>query len=158
MPRTHRLWLFSILSIVIVCFIFHNSLQNCTESNAVSMDVVSFVTPLLNPTGWFPVGIFHTIVRKLAHFSEFGALGICLTGASLNMSWSGKKQWIVPILLALLIAVVDENIQRVSGRVCSLKDILIDLGGALSGTGATALFIQVKMYRRKTEGDSPCQN
>lgn len=137
---------------------FYNSLQTCTDSNAVSMGAAAFVVPLLDPAGWLPADMFHVIVRKLAHFAEFGVLGICLTGASLNMDWSGKKRWIAPILLGLLAAVVDENIQRVSGRVYSLRDILIDFGGTSSGAGATALVIQLKTRRRKTEEDSSCQN
>ena len=90
MTRKLRLAIFSILSFVILLFIFSNSLQSGPESNAKSGWVADFLTPLLNTFGWIPEDVFHRLIRKLAHFTEFGALGVCLTGMSLNMNWQGR--------------------------------------------------------------------
>ena len=93
MTRKHRLVLFSILSLAILLFIFSKSLQNGPESNEKSGWVAELLAPLLNPFGWIPEELFHALVRKLAHFAEFCALGISFTGTSLNINWQGRRRW-----------------------------------------------------------------
>lgn len=73
---------------------------------------------------------YGTIVRKLAHFSEFFLLGIF---AYLNVIEYYKDHYIfLSCLLCLFYAVFDEIHQMfVVGRNCSVYDILIDFSGSL---------------------------
>ncbi len=80
----------------------------------------------------------HRVIRKLAHFSEFMLLG-CLTAllaAHLSTCVSGLKAWVqwgAPAVLGLLCAMLDEALQRFTGRGPSLGDVLLDFAGALAG-------------------------
>ena len=131
MNRKYRLCLFAILSILILCFIFGNSMQSGEESNAVSGGVSSWLKPILDPFDRMTDEYFHYLVRKLAHFTEFAALGFCLTGVACNLKKS--THWMMPALWALCAAVTDETIQRFTGRTCALKDVFIDFSGAIAG-------------------------
>ena len=159
MTRKHRLVLFSILSLAILMFIFSNSLQNGPVSNAKSSKIAQLLAPLLNPFGWIPKDLFHALVRKLAHFTEFCVLGISLTGVSLNINWQGKRRWLAPVLSALLAAVADETIQRFTWRTSAFKDVLIDASGTVCGVLLVALILLLwQKYKRKQEGESSCLN
>ena len=159
MTRKHRLVFFGVLSYVILVFIFSNSLQSGFESNAKSGWVAEFLTPLLNPFGWIPEDVFHRLIRKLAHFTEFGALGVCLAGVSMNIAWQGKRRWVAPIIVAFLVASIDETIQRFTGRTSLFKDVLIDLSGATCGVLLVALILLLwQKHKRKQGGKSSCPN
>ena len=83
------------------------------------------------------------LVRKLAHFTEYGVLGfamganVALRGREL-VSGSAKTpqiyRWTYGLLLMLAIAVVDESIQIVTpGRGAMVADVLLDMCGSLAG-------------------------
>ena len=138
MKRQYRLIFFTIFSLLILSFIFGNSLQSREESSAKSRGFMDLLRPILDPFGWFSDDFFHHLIRKLAHFTEFAALGICLTGVALNTLWTGKKRILLPILWSAMAAVTDENIQRFTGRSCAVKDMLLDTCGAVFGIGCVA--------------------
>ncbi len=85
------------------------------------------------------------IVRKVAHFSIYGLLGI-LTFIACYFS----KIKISPII-CLLYAVSDEVHQHfVKGRSCELRDIIIDFGGSLTGIiGMTIIFFIVSKIKQR---------
>ena len=131
MARKIRFFVFLTLALAIVCFIFSNSFQSGEESNEASGWVAAFLRPILNPFGRLDDDTFHALVRKLAHFVEFGALGTCLGGAACNVLWRGR--WLCFGGICLLTACADETIQYFTGRFNSLKDVCIDFAGALCG-------------------------
>jgi len=133
MKRKYRLVLFAILSLLVLCFIFGNSLQGGEASNAVSGGVSSWLKPILDPFDLISDVFFHILVRKLAHFTEFAALGFCLTGMVLNMNVTTKQRRYLPALWAFLAACTDETIQRFTGRTSAFKDVCIDFSGAVFG-------------------------
>ena len=133
MTQRHRAKLFGVLSLLVIGFIFANSLQGSVESNARSEEVAGMLDWLLNPFGWLSEEHFHKLVRKLAHFTEFSVLGFCLGGTFLSSALGGKKQWICPGLTVLGVACLDETIQSFTGRTNSIKDVLLDFGGGLCG-------------------------
>ena len=70
------------------------------------------------------------MLRKIAHFSEFAALGMCLAWLH-GMLQKGKLQ---PFLWGILAASVDETIQCfVPARGPGIKDVCIDSAGVLTG-------------------------
>jgi len=76
----------------------------------------------------------------LAHFVLFCAI------AAVPVYGSGPKAVWAAMLLALLLAVGTETLQYwVPGRHPTLRDVLIDLAGALAGCG-----LQVRVRRRRT--------
>lgn len=74
------------------------------------------------------------LVRKLAHFSIYAVIGVCM----MLVIYAFSKKIILSatfgLLLSMLYAMYDENRQLyVDGRSGSLKDVLIDSSGALTG-------------------------
>ena len=141
MARKLRIVIFSLLAVGMVCFIFSNSFQSAEVSNAASGWVADFLRPLLNPNGRMADEPYHKLIRKLAHFTEFGLLGFWLGGIAANIPW--PKKWLCAAGAAVLIACADETIQAFTGRTNSIKDVCIDGAGALCGIAAMALLVLV---------------
>lgn len=150
MKRKHRLIFFSIISLLILSFIFGNSLQSREESSKRSSGIADLLRPLLDPFGWLTEDTFHHLIRKLAHFTEFSILGMCLSGIAVNTAWQGSKRWAMPVLWSFAAALTDENIQRFTGRACQFKDVMLDLIGAIFGITLVFLVIWLRYrYRGK---------
>ena len=90
---------------------------------------------------------FITLVRKMAHFVEFGALGFL---------WAllGQLQWYpVMWLYGLGVAVIDETIQYfVPGRAMSTTDVVIDYCGFFCGF---ALVMVVARWLERKKSRNP---
>lgn len=148
MARKVRLIVFAVLAALVMCFIFSNSLQGSVESNAKSGWVAAFLRPILNPFGWLEEEAYHKLVRKLAHFAEFGLLGLCLGGVAANVSW--KRKWCFAAGAGVLTACIDETIQSFTGRTNSLKDVCIDSVGAACGLVFVWLVLRgIKRYKER---------
>lgn len=111
-----------------LCFIWGNSLLPGEVSGAFS-DWVKAILSAVLPTGpSVPGG--SGLLRKLAHFTEFAALGMCLTWLFGML----QKPHIWPFASGILAACVDETIQRfVPDRGPSLIDVGIDACGVFAG-------------------------
>ena len=114
---------------LLLCFIWGNSLLPGSVSGAISdwvRDLLSRIFP-----GEVPgVTTGGGLLRKIAHFTEFAALG-----ASLGwLSGMLRKSKLRPLLYGFGAACVDETIQVfVPGRGPSLKDVGIDTCGVIVG-------------------------
>ena len=129
MIRTEkRLRICATLLVLNLCFIWGNSLLPGEISGAIS-DWVKNLIAMLFP-GDSPVTSGGGLLRKIAHFTEFTALGACL--AWLFGMLEKGKYW--PLLCGVAAASVDETIQRfVPDRGPSLKDVGIDSCGVMAG-------------------------
>lgn len=145
MARKIRAGVFALLALAIIIFIFSNSLQSGPESHARSEGVAAFLRAILNPGNWLCDSAYHYLVRKLAHFTEFGALGVCLGGVAANVRMPHK--WRYGLLTAIIVACADETIQAFTGRTNSLKDVALDCLGALCGL----IFVWLIVSRKKKE-------
>lgn len=125
----NRLW--AALILLMLLFIWGNSLIPPETSWRISNAVQHFLalfTPVDAPAG-SGGGIWGTVVRKLAHFTEF-----CVLGTLLRARWQGARQETsLPLLLGLLTAVTDESIQAFTGRTSSVFDVWIDFAGVTAG-------------------------
>ncbi len=123
-----RLRLCMALLIALLVFIWGNSLMPGPVSQAIS----DWVKNLLfgPPSSSVEQETGSGIIRKLAHFTEFAALGMTLTWL-LGML---RKNRNLPLLLGTAAACIDETIQAfVPGRSPGLRDVLIDSCGVLAG-------------------------
>jgi len=126
--KRRRTAFWAVLLALNVCFIWGNSLLPGDISGAISDWVKRVLEALLPLSASEESG--GGFLRKLAHFTEFTALGICL--AVLFVRLGQKKYWAIPC--GCLVACVDETIQRfVPDRGPSLKDVGIDTCGVLTG-------------------------
>ena len=129
MKRTDkRLRLCITLLICNLIFIWGNSLLPGEISGTFSDWVKSILAQVL-PVGPDD-GSGGGLLRKMAHFTEFAALGMLLAWLH-GMLQKGKLR---PFLWGVLAASVDETIQRfVPDRGPSVKDVCIDSAGVLTG-------------------------
>ena len=145
------------LILLTLAFIWHNSMQSGAESASFSDLVRTFLEGLLG----FPIDPF--ILRKLAHFSEYGLLGVefswllnlrCRPDG--NHSAHGRNLLDFPAI-GLSAAVIDENIQVFSQRGSAVTDVLIDFAGFCTGFFGLTLLIflarKILAQRKKTNSD-----
>lgn len=129
-----RMWIFVLLWAAVTAFILNNSLQPADASNARSHGIADWLYGFPVFRRWMTADGFHRFIRKLAHFAEFGASGLCVGGFINNLSRIKNEKYIsLPLLIVLGTAVWDESIQLMSGRSSSVRDVLIDFAGALCG-------------------------
>ncbi len=142
-----KIYIWSLLIVITLCFIWGNSLLPAEQSGQISAAVQEIVERI--------VGVFFPdysarmeesgdgLLRKLAHFTEFLILGIELTVLLVRIL---KRSAALPPLGGLLAALTDETLQLFSeGRASLVTDVWIDFGGVLTGFLLTLLFT----YRRK---------
>ena len=127
MIRTRkRLWLCSVLLAGILCFIWGNSLLPAEISRAFS----DWVKGLLFPASGAAGNIGSGLLRKIAHFTEFTALGMTLGWLFAML----EKKMYCPLFFGMGVACIDETIQMfVPGRGPGLLDVGIDACGVLMG-------------------------
>ena len=127
MSIRRKKFLFLALTAANLALIWGNSLMTGESSGSFSGAVVAFLSRFLP---FFSGEMGHTLLRKLAHFSEFACLGL-LMGTTLRLY--GKPAFRATGL-GLAAACVDETIQLfVPGRASSLIDVWIDTAGFATG-------------------------
>ena len=123
-----RLRLCAVLLILLLVFIWGNSLMPGEISQAISNWVQKLLMHTTPDANGNPQG--NGILRKIAHFTEFTALGMTL--AWLFGMLRKKKVW--PLLCGVAAACIDETIQVfVPERAPGLRDVFIDSCGVLTG-------------------------
>lgn len=120
------------LIVLTVLFIFSQSFLGVSTSQRESDSVLKSVTPILEVF----VGrgnVTSHLVRKLAHFSEFFALGAQLS-LLLWVQRAGRFQhYLNGFYLGATVALCDETIQLFTGRGSQVQDVWLDMLGALCG-------------------------
>lgn len=140
-----RLRICTALLICNLAFIWGNSLLPGEISGALSNWLKGVLSALMGSSGGGGGG---GLLRKIAHFTEFACLGMCLTW---RMGMLGKTPFRA-VLLGVSAACVDETIQRfVPDRGPSIFDVGIDSCGVL--TGMTLLLIGHYFVKRKNGGN-----
>lgn len=130
MIRTEkRMRLCIALTVCCLVFIWGNSLMPGDISGAIS-DFFKRILQFLFEQGESESSGLGFLVRKLAHFTEFTALGMCLCWL-FGMLGKGR---LLPFLCGAAAAGVDETIQIfVPGRGPGIRDVCIDSSGVLLG-------------------------
>ena len=143
----NKRFIFITITLIWTAVIFSLSLQ----SGEVSGDLSGSVLEAL--LGFFMPGVlespeklelFHLILRKCAHFTEFMILGV-LNSIALKYMKVGYKS-IIGLGYCVLIASLDETLQLfVSGRAGRVQDVMIDSAGALVGIVVVFVCLKFKM-------------
>ena len=120
-------------------FIFIMSSMNETISSNQSGFFVSLIANLFNIKN---IEILTTIVRKMAHFTEYFILGILVIN-SLDIS---NKRYLYSFIIGFIYAISDEIHQLfITGRSGKIFDVLIDSLGIIM-----SIFIY-KAYKNLTK-------
>ena len=130
--------------VMLLAFIWGNSLLPGEISQALS-DWVKEILSFLLSGGSSGGGTGSGILRKIAHFTEFAALGALLCWRAGML----KKQGIASFLWGAGAACMDECIQILTpGRAARITDVLLDCAGVL--TGLLLLKAGYNVFRKKT--------
>ena len=163
--RYRKFWIVvTLLAVLAVAgMIFSFSAQKGEASDALGVNLIEPVLRALRPdyNALEPaarqslLSTVVTVVRKLAHFCEFGLLGLCLMAHLRLVRWekparpTGWMAWAI----ATLYAGSDELHQRfVSDRSPELRDVGIDSAGALCGILLMALLFWLVARRKRESG------
>ena len=139
-------WIFIALTVmwtaVIYMFSFQSGEQSGDMSGSILETMLAFFMPsvLKQPE---KLEMFHLILRKCAHFTEFMILGV-LSSLALKYMKHGQKV-IAGLGYCILVAALDETLQLfVSGRAGRVMDVLIDSAGAVTGIVLVSFFLVYK--------------
>ena len=140
-----------IIALMWTAFIFMQSTNNAVESTQESNKVVETVEKVCESVGIQITNIdsLTGIIRKSAHFIEFGILGALSFITIRAYRLKPLAFMLLPIGYCLAVATTDEYIQTFSsGRSCQVSDVLIDISGA---TFVILIFIAITLLlgRRK---------
>lgn len=150
-------------------FIFVMSAQPVEESHETSTEVSEGIAGTVTP-GFqeMPpeqkvetVEKFDIVVRKLAHFAEFGLLGVLFYTAVVATRNKLDINWLIvegSMIFVLAYAATDELHQKyVPGRIASIRDVAIDCLGALAGVAGTVALTAIIAFiikkRKKAEAE-----
>ena len=135
-----------ILTAAAIAFAFIHSAMPADVSSEESAGVLDFLYNFLRAVG-ISAELTDHIVRKLAHFTEFTAIGMLLT----TCAYSFDRFTVYVFFAGLAAAVTDETIQLFSeGRSGQISDVLLDFSGIVLGTAVMLLFYFVyQRIRRK---------
>lgn len=155
MINTHNNFLFRLIMILItaglIAFAFIHSLMPAEESGAESGFVRAFLQNIISILG-INFELTDHIVRKLAHFTEYTAIGIMLMNTAYSFNKARPYVFCPHILFAgLFTAVIDEAIQlNVPGRAGMITDALLDFSGVLAGIIVMLAILTIyKVIRKK---------
>jgi len=155
MIRTKKRMILCIaLLITVLSFIWGNSLKSGEDSGAMSGTILAWINAFLrlDETG---AEIWHHLIRKMAHFTEFACLGLLLTWLFGMMGEKKGHLFCMPLLCGMLVACVDETIQVfVPDRGPSPIDIWIDSSGVAAGIVIVLIghyYIRKKHMQNKLE-------
>ena len=137
-----------ILTIGWMCFIFYQGSRQLSDSYHNSDVVVNKVVSLIetiyekvNPDSSQETIItperrvkLAYLIRKSAHFFEYGALAALLIIVFYLLKQSSLNRVVYSLFITLLCAVMDEFYQSFINRGSRVQDIIIDFSGALVGT------------------------
>lgn len=136
-------WLFPFL---LIAFIFYNSSLDAVQSSGMSSPLAEGIKQLFHLP--YDVTSIEFFIRKLAHFSEYAALG-GLVALAEHFQPIKKIPTALVYAFFLIIPVFDENIQRFSlGRSCEVRDMLIDASGYIFGLVLVILILEFYCKRR----------
>jgi len=154
------LCLLAVTILLQISFIFSNSLKDAVNSDDQSDVFVRFTVEKILGLDYeiqseVFLGTVSFVVRKLAHFCEYGLLGTLVFLFLYTYSYSGKSGFCITVPFCFLIGAVDEFLQRFSdGRSASFRDILIDVSGAL--TACVGMMLIIKIIQRFSKRKNNC--
>lgn len=138
-----RLRLCMILLIINLVFIWGNSLLPGEISGAISRWVKDMLSQIIPGKPSTEEG--HGLLRKMAHFTEFGCLGLCLSWLIRMVRQRKWEYWVLPLFAGFLVACIDETIQMfIPDRGPGIRDVAIDTAGVAVGIALFSLVYFMK--------------
>ena len=119
---------FAVLISATLLFIFINSALPPELSSEESDKVGGFISSIIPPDTTLGQFVLKYI-RKIAHFTEYGMLGIEFALMIRLLARRRGRCFSLSLTVPLFVGFTDESIQILSGRGPSISDVWIDIGG-----------------------------
>ena len=117
------------LVVLVIAFIFYQSIQDATTSSNISSTFLEIIYAEI-PVKSFD--LMEAIIRKMAHFTEFAVLMVALLFANTKYPLIKNNSNVVYVIAIISIPFIDECLQLFSnGRSCSVYDMLLDASGMI---------------------------
>ncbi len=120
--------IFYIAFLATILFIFVNSALSKEQSGAQSDAVGDFIAGIIPPETALGAAIQENL-RKIAHFTEYGLLGIEVAFYIFIFESKRVKKALLTPIIPFFVGFFDETIQIFSERGPSVSDVWIDIGG-----------------------------
>ncbi len=142
---------FSVLTVLLLIFIFTQSSIDAENSDAKSIGMTQFINDFFKSIN-LNIVLTNGLVRKLAHFSEYFVLGFLLCSTLFSYTWRLKLSLLFAPLCGIVVSVLDELSQTFSeGRTPQITDVVIDFFGVITAVLITSLLIFLIFIRRKKD-------
>lgn len=143
-------------TVLLTIFIFVNSATDGEHSGRLSLMITQWLNGALDSLGC-SLELSHHAVRKLAHFTEYSALGASLTAAVWAWSrspWHFLRVW-AALLCGAVTAAADEWLQTfIPGRCGCISDALLDFCGVAWAAAVVGVWLSLLSKRKiSTEGE-----
>ncbi len=124
-----RVWLTAYAPVVIwigVIFLLSSPVGASAETSRFIRPVIEFFFPNASPDTFQAI---HFIIRKTAHFTEYGILSF-LAIRAFRMSGLAWKSFALALVVVLAVAALDEFNQSFEpSRTSAVSDVFLDLSG-----------------------------
>lgn len=136
-----RVIAYGVILVLILCFIWGNSMLSREMSGAIS----HFVADIFGgEQGASDEG--HFLVRKAGHFFEFACLGVAFLLFSREILKDGIRRALAIALVGVSVPLIDETIQIFSNRGYALPDVWIDISGYLLGSAVVIVALGIWQF------------
>lgn len=144
-----RIRLCAVLVILNILFIWGNSLLTREISSAISKLVGRILSLFYSGPGTPAEGKGHGILRKIAHATEFCALGVLLSWGVRMLREKAWEFFVIPLVIGVAVASIDEVIQIfVPGRGPHIRDVGIDALGVVIGILILSVIAWIKKMKK----------
>ena len=153
-PRITRKKILIVLLVLLLAFIWGNSCLPVSLSSQESGRFLRLIRPLLEV--FFGQGnVTHHLVRKLAHFTEFTALGLVVGLLTHQGKPVGLRSVVFSLVMGLLAAFADESIQMLSDRGDQISDVWLDFSGVVLGSALSLVLLSLRRRGKKRKNGGP---
>lgn len=122
-----------------------------SQTSRIIGPLLEFLFPAASPE---TILVYHGVIRKLAHFTEYAVLGLLACRASTDAFRRGP--YLFAIALIIFIAVADETYQSFNpARTGSAVDVGIDVSGGIFAVTFCYFFVRWWRRRKLTEVTPP---
>lgn len=151
--KKHRSLIISIiltaLTAAVIGYIFYHSSLDAVESTVQSDSVMDGLGGFLRIFG-IDAELSEHVIRKLAHFTEYFALGALLCLTAYSYVRRRGRMLLIALPSGLAVAVCDELIQLGSeGRSCEVRDMLLDYCAVLTAALTVTLILYLVSRRKE---------
>ena len=120
-------WILLLCAAAVTAFIWQQSTLAPVDSAATSDAVRDVVVPAVGGPTTLVGGFLDRFLRKIAHFTEFGALGLCVEGYLTCRHTLHADAF--AYAFGLSVAAIDELLQLATGRGSAVTDVFLDFCG-----------------------------